>query len=219
MESQKNKVAIISGVTGLVGGYLLNQLLKDPDYKKVIAIVRRPLETDHEKLVQKVVDFSQLPGAIEGLEADHGYCCLGTTIKTAGSKEKQYAVDHDYVVAFASGCHAAGVKFFSVVSSIGANAESSNFYLRTKGEMERDLAQIPFEGLFILQPSMLLGERNEFRAGEKAGIALMKLLGPLMVGGLRKYRGVQAESVARMMIRAVGSARRGLVIIKSDQIG
>ncbi|MFZ4562672.1 MAG: SDR family oxidoreductase, partial [Bacteroidales bacterium] len=92
MESQKNKVAIISGVTGLVGGYLLNQLLKDPDYKKVIAIVRRPLETDHEKLVQKVVDFSQLPGAIEGLEADHGYCCLGTTIKTAGSKEKQYAV-------------------------------------------------------------------------------------------------------------------------------
>ena len=212
----QKKTAMISGATGLVGEQLLNQLLSDPAYAKVIAVVRKPLEMTHEKLEQQVIDFAQLPAALAGIKADDGYCCLGTTLKTAGSKEKQYVIDHDYVVWFAQGCHNAGVSRFAVVSSIGANAESSNFYLRTKGEMERDLKKIPFTALFILQPSFLLGERREFRSGEKIGIAVMKALNPLMVGGLKKYRGVQVSVVAGCMIKQICSEKVGVTIIQSD---
>ena len=207
------KTAIIAGATGLVGEQLLQQLLADPVYGKVIAILRKPLEMIHEKLEQHVIDFGQLPGAISGLTADHGYCCLGTTIKAAGSKEKQYIIDHDYVVAFAAGCQAAAVSRFAVVSSIGADATSSNFYLRTKGEMERDIQKIPFKAIYILRPSFLLGERKEIRAGEKAAIVLMKVLGPLMIGGLKKYRGVQATDVARMMISRIRTETDGVRIV------
>lgn len=218
MTSNQKMTALISGATGLVGEQLLNQLLSDPAYGKVIAVVRKPLERIHEKLEQKVIDFAQLPAALSGMKADHGYCCLGTTLKTAGSKEKQYVIDHDYVVWFALGCHNAGVSRFAVVSSIGANAGSSNFYLRTKGEMERDLQKIPFKALFILQPSFLLGERREFRSGEKMAIAVMKALNPLMVGGLKKYRGVRVSDVAGCMIKQICSEKAGVTIIRSDFI-
>jgi uncharacterized protein YbjT (DUF2867 family) len=171
MENKNRFTAIISGASGLVGEQLLTQLLDDKNYEKVIAVVRKPLDLKHEKLVQEVIDFGKLPAAIAGINADHGYCCLGTTIKKAGTKDNQYIIDHDYVVEFARGCHAAGVRRFAVVSSIGANPESSNFYLRTKGKMEQDVKLIPFDGIYILQPSFLLGGRKEYRAGEKAGIA------------------------------------------------
>jgi hypothetical protein len=207
MENQNKKTAIIAGATGLVGEQLLNQLLSDPAYGKVIAIVKKPLEITHEKLEQQVIDFGQLLAAIGGLKADHGYCCLGTTIKKAGSKEKQYIIDHDYVVEFARGCHLAGVTRFAVVSSIGANAGSSNFYLRTKGEMERDLQKIPFQGI-----------NKEFRAGEKTAVTVMKALSPLLVGGLKKYRGVQASAVAQCMIRQILSEEDGVKIIRSDEV-
>jgi uncharacterized protein YbjT (DUF2867 family) len=218
MIENQQKTAMISGATGLVGEQLLNQLLSDPAYGKVITVVRKPLERIHEKLEQKVIDFSQLPAVLAGLKADHGFCCLGTTLKTAGSKEKQYLIDHDYVVWFAQGCHNAGVSRFAVVSSIGANAGSSNFYLRTKGEMERDLQKIPFAGLHILQPSFLLGERKEFRSGEKIAITIMKVLNPMMVGGLKKYRGVQASAVAHRLIQEVLSETVGVTIKHSDCI-
>jgi uncharacterized protein YbjT (DUF2867 family) len=213
MENSEKRTAIISGATGLVGEQLLNQLLSDAVYRKVIAIVRKPMDLVHEKLEQKVIDFGQLPETITGLKADDGYCCLGTTIKAAGSKERQYVIDHDYVVEFAKGCHQTGVTRFAVVSSIGANADSANFYLRTKGEMECDLKKIPFKAIFILQPSMLLGGRKEFRAGEKAAIALMHVMNPLMIGGLKRYRGVQASDVARCMISHIISAENGVKII------
>ncbi|MCX6307071.1 MAG: oxidoreductase [Bacteroidetes bacterium] len=218
MENQY-KTAVIAGATGLVGKQLLNQLLASPLYGKVIAVVRKPMELVQTKLEQHVVDFDKLPEALRNLKADHGYCALGTTIKVAGSKEKQYIIDHDYVVAFAKGCMTAGVDRFAVVSSIGANAKSSNFYLRTKGETEQDLGKLPFKGLFILQPSFLLGDRKESRPGEKAGIVIMNVLGPLMIGGLRKYRGVQADAVARCMIVHALSEEKGERIIQSDEIG
>jgi uncharacterized protein YbjT (DUF2867 family) len=218
MEKQNTLTAIISGATGLVGEQLLKLLLSDPAYGSVIAVVRRPLELTHGKPEQRVIDFEKLPDVISGLKADHGFCSLGTTIRAAGSKEKQYRIDHDYVVEFARGCHAAGVSRFAVVSSIGADAGSSNFYLRTKGEMERDLQTIPFDSLYILRPSFLLGERKEFRAGEKTAIAVMKVLNPLMVGGLRKYRGVNAINVAITMIRQINSGNDGVKIIRSDEV-
>jgi uncharacterized protein YbjT (DUF2867 family) len=218
MENHNQKTAIIAGATGLVGEQALIQLLSDPLYDKVIAIVRKPIALTHPKLEQQVIDFAQLPGAIGSLKADHGFCCLGTTIKAAGSKERQYIIDHDYIVAFGKGCHSAGVNRFTVVSSIGAKVDSSNFYLRTKGEMERDLQTIPFSGLYILQPSFLIGERKEFRSGEKIAIVLMKVLNPLMIGGLAKYRGVNASAVAQRMISIIKMAEDGVKIIRSDEI-
>lgn len=218
MHGPNKKTAILAGATGLVGTCLLRQLLSDPAYDTVIAVVRRPILPENNKLIQQVIDFGQLPEAIAGLHADHAFCCLGTTIKAAGTKEKQHVIDHDYVVQFAQGAFDAGARYFAVVSSIGAGAGSSNFYLRTKGEMERDLRKIPFTGIHILQPSLLLGERHEFRTGEKTAIAVMKILNPLMVGGLKKYRGVEASAVASCMIRMQLAETNGVTVTRSDEI-
>ncbi|MEI7983183.1 MAG: oxidoreductase [Bacteroidota bacterium] len=212
------KTAIITGATGLVGKQLLQQLLAHPEYEKVIAVVRRPVEINHEKLTAMVIDFEKLPSALDGVKADDGFCCLGTTIKAAGSKERQYRIDHDYVVEFALGCLNAGVNRFGVVSSIGANASSSNFYLRTKGEMEGDLKKIPFRTLVIVEPSFLMGDRSEFRTGENIAAGIMKIAGPLMVGGLKKYRGVTDTSVAAAMIREIQKEQEGIHMITSDKI-
>ncbi len=217
-ENQNSKTAIVAGATGLVGEQLINLLLSSPEYGKVIAVVRKPLAITHQKLEQKVIEFSQLLSELSDIKADHGFCCLGTTIKTAGSKENQHVIDHDYVVNFARAAYQAGASRFAVVSSIGASSSSGNFYLRTKGKMEVDLQQIPFEGLYILQPSFLLGDRKEFRSGEKFGIVLMKLLSPLMVGSLRKYRGVLASVVASSMIRVINSDEKNVQIIRSDKL-
>lgn len=218
MENRDRKTAIIAGATGLVGAQLLDQLLSEPAYAKVVAVVRKPLELHHEKLEQLVIDFALLPAAIKDLKGDHGYCCLGTTLKAAGSKERQYIIDHDYVMAFAEGCRNIGVNRLAVVSSIGASAGSNNFYLRTKGIMERDLRMIQFPGLYIFQPSFLLGDRKEFRAGEKTAIAVMKVLNPLLISRLKKYRGVRASSVAKCMISQVLFGTTGVKIIRSDEI-
>lgn len=210
--------ALVTGATGLVGEQLMIQLLSDAGYEKVIAVVRKPLAISHSKLEQLVIDFEDLPTALSGIKADHGFCCLGTTIKVAGSKERQYRIDHDYVTEFAKGCFASGVKRFAVVSSIGADRSSSNFYLRTKGEMEESLKKIPFDGLFVIQPSFLLGHRKEIRTGEKLGIAVMKIVKPLLISGLRKYRGIEAETVAACMIRLVKDAGTGIKTIQYDAI-
>jgi uncharacterized protein YbjT (DUF2867 family) len=212
------KTAIVAGATGLVGEQLLNQLMSDHAYGKIIAVVRKPLAVAHEKLEQVVTDFGELPQVLGQLKADHGFCCLGTTIKQAGTQEKQYIIDHDYVVAFARGCKAAGVSRFAVVSSVGANAASSNFYLRTKGEMERDLQMIPFQSLYILQPSLLLGERREFRAGERTAAAIIKVLNPLLVGRLKIYRGVTASAVAKKMVTLANGKKDGVKFVRSNEI-
>jgi uncharacterized protein YbjT (DUF2867 family) len=212
------QTAIISGATGLVGEQLLQQLLVHPEYDKVIVITRKTLPFTHEKLEQRVIDFERLPAGLAGIRGDHGFCCLGTTLKAAGSKERQYRIDHDYVIAFATACLDAGVRRFAIVSSIGASALSSNFYLRTKGEMEHDLRKLPFNSLLILQPSLLMGERKESRTGEALAIKIMKYFNPVMIGSLRKYRGVAVNEVARCMIDNIQFSGEGIKVITSDKI-
>jgi uncharacterized protein YbjT (DUF2867 family) len=214
----KGYVAILAGATGLVGEQLLMQLLDHPEYRKVLVVSRKPLDVTHAKLEQRIIDFGLLPGAMSGLQADHGFCCLGTTIKKAGSKEVQYRIDHDYVVGFARGCAASGVKRFAAVSSVGANPGSSNFYLRTKGEMEQDIREVPFERTVIVQPSLLMGERKESRTAEKIAVYVMGILNPLMMGSLKKYRGVPVEVVARGLISHTLSGPDGLRTISSEYL-
>jgi uncharacterized protein YbjT (DUF2867 family) len=213
-----SKTAIIAGASGLIGSELLNQLLSDDSYERIIAVGRKPLEIENERLQQKVIDFEELSVALKEIRAQHAYCCLGTTIRKAGSKERQYHIDHDYVVEFAKACYGSGVTRFAVVSSSGADNKSGNFYLRTKGEMEEDIKKVPFEGVFIFRPSILLGRRKEFRFGEIIAKGIIKLINPLMVGSLRRYRGIYDSIVASGMINAVKSASLGIRIIESDKI-
>ncbi len=203
------KVAV-AGSTGLVGGNLLELLAEDAYFTEVVALCRRPGKNFGSKVRWQVVDFDNgqaLHEAVRDFEAV--CCCLGTTIKRAKSKEAFRKVDFGYVLNLANAAHAAGCKKFLVVSAIGSDPESSVFYSRVKGEMEMALKAIGFEQLYIFQPSMLTGEREEFRLGERIGIAVGKLVGPLMMGSLRKYRPIAARKVARGMVAAVAMNWKG----------
>lgn len=212
-------VALIAGATGLVGGHCLDGLLESPDYDRVIALTRRPLTQRHAKLDQHLVDFEQL--GREGTifpAADDVFCCLGTTIKTAGSQAAFRQVDFVYVVALAGQALGRGARQFLLVSSLGANPGSRIFYSRVKGETEAAIAALSFEGRHIFRPSILTGERVEHRPGERAGIAAMRGVSFAMIGPLRKYRPIAARTVARAMIRVARQAPRGVNIYESNDI-
>lgn len=205
--------AVVAGGTGLVGRALLAALAADPAYGRVTALSRRPFEAP-PRVEVRVLDLAALEPE-EMPPADVGFCCLGTTIKTAGSQEAFRAVDHDLVLRFARACHESGVGAFHVVSALGADPGSRVFYNRVKGETERDLAALGFATLGIYRPSLLLGEREEKRPGERVGIAVAKALRPLIPG---KYRGVPADVVARAMARAAKEGHSGVRIHESDEL-
>ncbi len=210
---------MIAGGSGLVGGFLLRQLLDSPEYGRVISLGRRVLPLEHPKLTQVVVDFAALEKVATEIRCDDAFCGLGTTIKAAGSREAFYAVDRVAVLAFAWAAQRAGAKRFFVVTAIGADANSKIFYSRVKGETETALQVLNFETLAIFQPSFLLGRTEKKRLGERIWAAVLWLWEPLMLGGLRKYRAIHAEVVARAMVRAsYGRGERGVLVFDSAEI-
>lgn len=209
------RIALIAGATGLAGRHLLEILLSDLRYSTVHTLVRRTCRIAAAKIEEHVVDFERLPALPD---TDDVYCCLGTTIRKAGSQAAFRKVDFDYVVDLATAARQSGVSRFLVVSAMGANAESAVFYNRIKGEMEQALVRIGFQALYIFQPSLLLGERHEARRGERAGIAMLSALAPLMLGPARKYRPIDAGMVARAMVVAAWTAAPGTIRFPSDQI-
>ena len=211
----KSRTALVAGATGLTGKHLLEFLLADERYASVCALVRKATLQAHPKLSEHVIDFESL-GKLP--KADDAFCCLGTTIKKAGSQAAFRKVDFDYVINFAAAAKAAGAKRFLVVSALGANAKSSVFYNRVKGEMENALKAMNFESLHIFRPSFLLGERAEARVGERLGIAVFSALAPLMIGPARKIRPVEAKVVARAMVLAANGGVLGVEVIESDEI-
>ncbi len=210
------KTAVVIGATGLVGAYLVNELNDSNLYDRVILLVRRKTELNHLKLEERIIDFENIDGSI--IKGDDVFCAIGTTLKKAGSKENQYKIDCEYPFKIAQLAKQNNVKQFILVSSIGADAKSSNFYLRTKGELEEKIAALNFNAFIILRPSFILGDRKEFRLGEKIGIFFAVLLGPLFIGGLKKYRGVNAKTIAKKMIRLANEKLSGKQIIESDKI-
>ncbi|PRY13682.1 uncharacterized protein YbjT (DUF2867 family) [Pontibacter ummariensis] len=216
---QKVRDALIVGASGLVGSHLLTLLLKSERYSQVISVGRRELPLIHPKLEQKVVDFDNLKQYAADLVADDVYCCLGTTIKKAGSKETFYKVDHTYVVQLAEITAEKGASQFLVVSAMGADAKSLFFYNQVKGEMERDVQAQPFTAVHIFRPSLLLGEREEHRTGEEIAAKVMKPLSGLMIGPLEKYKPVEAEAVAQAMLFAARQNQQGVHVYPSDEIG
>ncbi len=214
------KKALIVGSTGLIGGYCLQALCDNPNYSEVTAIVRKQILKTHRKLKVITSDFSNLENDLLEIQADDVYCCLGTTIKKAGSQEAFTKIDHTLVVTVAELMKKQGSKQFLVISGIGADSNSKVFYNRTKGEMEEALKGIGYPCLRIVRPSLLLGKRDEFRFGERVGVLLTPVLKPLMLGFLKKYAPVEAESVAKFMVKvAMEQPISGVHVYESDMIG
>jgi uncharacterized protein YbjT (DUF2867 family) len=196
------KTALLAGATGLIGSALLPLLLASERYAKVMVVGRRPVPVQHPKLTQVITDLGELESERLRLIADDVYCCLGTTMRQAGSKEAFYEVDFLYVVKLAAVTAANFAAQFLVVSSLGADAESLFYYNKVKGEMEAAVRQAPFRAIHIFRPSLLLGDRAKPRLGERLGGLLLKLVSPLLRGNWQKYRAIKGEAVARAMLRA-----------------
>jgi len=204
------QLVLLAGASGFVGAYALDRLLATPEVARVFAITRRPLGREHPRLANRIVQFDKLQSQLQGITCHVALCCLGTTLRQAGSQQAFRKVDFDYVLSFAAAAKAAQVQRFIVVSSVGANPESRNFYLRTKGEMEAALATVGFPALDIFQPGMLLGWRPQPRPLELAASLAMPLLNPLLFGTREQYRGIPARTVAEAMVAATRSVRRGM---------
>jgi uncharacterized protein YbjT (DUF2867 family) len=211
--------ALIAGASGLVGRHLLDLLLAAPEYDRVVSLGRRQLEIAHPKLTQLVVDFAALDLALAGVRCDDVYCCLGTTIRQAGSRENFRAVDHAAVLAVGWAAQRRGALRFFLVSALGADPRSRIFYNRVKGETEEALLVLDFGTLALFRPSLLLGRRVHARLGERVMAAVLWFAEPLLFGRLRKYRSIEAATVARAMLRcSFGQGPRGLLIYLSDEI-
>ncbi len=199
------RTALILGGSGLVGGHLLKKLLEATEYKSVIALVRRPLDLRHDKLTQRITDFEQLPR--ESLPpVDDVFCCLGTTIKVAGSRAAFRRVDHDYILMAAQAALAADARQFLLVSSLGADARSPFFYMRTKGETEAALRALPYTSLSIFRPGYLVGQRSTPRPLEDWIGKLMQRSAFLIP---RAYRPIHASTVAEAMLEQAKRALPG----------
>ena len=206
------KTAFIAGATGLIGRQLLDLLLKDTYYQKIIAVTRKPLDVVSSKLHNVVIDFSQLKSVANELKADDIYCCLGTTIKQAGSKEIFRKVDYEYPTELAKITKLNGANQYLLVSALGADKSSGIFYNQVKGETELAINEVGFGSVHIMRPSLLIGPRKEHRSGEEAAKILYKYLNFLIP---EKYKSIESIKVARAMIALAKQNKAGHFIYES----
>lgn len=211
------KIAIILGATGLTGSILLEKLLNDDRYKTIKLFSRKEIKGLPSKVDQYVGNLFELENFKADFTGDEVYCCIGTTAKKTPDKAVYTAIDYGIPVASAKLSKENGIHTFLVVSALGANAESRIFYNKTKGEMELDVLAKEIDHTYILQPSIIEGERNEKRIGEQIGLVLFKFIQPLFFGKLKKYRSTKAEHIAQAMINLANSTSR-VQIISSDKI-
>ncbi|WP_422124198.1 oxidoreductase [Planococcus sp. X10-3] len=212
------KFALVAGATGLTGSELVKILLDHSAYDRVCVFVRRPLDIEHPKLEQVKVDFNRLEDYKKYFEVDDVFCCLGTTIKKAGSKNAFRRVDYEFPTKLATLAKSAGAQKFLVISAMGADSRSNIFYNRVKGQMEDRLKKLDLPALHIFRPSLLLGDRKEFRLGEKAASFMAPAFSPLLRGGMKKYKPIQAQHVAQAMCQAAQDDTQGVQVYSSDQI-
>jgi uncharacterized protein YbjT (DUF2867 family) len=214
-----NKTAFIAGSTGLTGSELLKLLLEDGKYDLVYSAVRTASGIIHPKLKEIVMNFDDIPYSLSEIKSvDDVFCCLGTTIKAAGSKENFRKVDYEYPLALANWAREMNASHFLCITAMGANEKSSVFYNKIKGETERDIRLIDIPAITFFRPSLLLGDRKEKRTGEKVAIIAGKALSFLMTGPFANYKPIQAKDVARAMIVAAHSQRSDKLVIKSGLI-
>lgn len=210
-----SKTLLILGGTGMVGQQLIAQALSSDQIAHIVAPTRKPL-AKHGKLVNPLVDFNSLPGSAHWWQADAILCALGTTIKQAGSRQQFRHVDYGYVMQAARLARSAGTPCFVLNSSLGADANSGNFYLKVKGELEHDLSALGFPSLSVIRPSLLdAGTRPEQRLGEDIGLWFSKRL---LFAIPKRYRPISTPCVAQAMLQAALDAKPGTHIIESEQL-
>ena len=210
------KTAIVLGASGLVGTELVHQLINSSEFEKVKIFVRRTLEISHPKLKEHIIDFDNLSSWKQDLIGDSLFSCMGTTIKTAGSKEKQYLVDFTYPYNCIEAAIDNGTKQIILVSSIGAKATSSNFYLRIKGKLEEAIKKLNPSNFIVFRPSILDGNRVESRPAEYKAIKIMRILGKLPF--LKKYDPTLVRDLAGSMIRLAVKDTVGVKVVESLEI-
>lgn len=210
-----SKKAIIAGATGLVGKKLLELLLEDEAYVEVIVISRKPVSHNHPKFSNIVVDFDKLEDTKKDLIADDVFCCLGTTMKKAGSKEAFKKVDFHYPLELAKLTKDNGAKKYLLISALGADEKSSVFYNKVKGEIENAISELAFDAFYIFRPALLMGPRKEQRAAEDIFKAIFKVVDYLLVGPLKKYRSIHRDIVPRAMNQLAHSDMKGKQIHES----
>lgn len=213
-----NKVAVIAGTTGLVGGYLLRLLSDDPFYTSIIALTRHPITELDTKVKNLIVEFENLDSEARELKADHVFCCLGTTMKKAGSKDAFRKVDYEYPLKLAQITQKNGASHFSLVTALGANVKSSFFYNRVKGEVEKSIGELNLNSFYTFRPSLILGKRKESRILEEVGQTFASIISFALVGPLRKYKAVNAESIAGAMQYHAKKCEPGNHVIQSGEI-
>jgi uncharacterized protein YbjT (DUF2867 family) len=205
------KTALVAGATGLIGEQLLGLLLQGGQYDKVIALVRREV-ANRPKLEQRTINLDDEKD-YEGVKADDIFCCLGTTIGKAGSKENFRKVDFQYPLMLARAMKRNGAKQYLIVTALGANKNSSIFYNQVKGEVEDAISKIGFDSIHILRPSLLVGDRKEKRSAEDAAKWFYKAFGFLIPS---KYKGIDVTKIARAMVAFAAEHERGIFIHESD---
>lgn len=211
------KIAL-SGASGLIGSYLLDQLLNADTVDQIHILVRKKLDKEHPKLIQHIADYENLGQLQIDEKIDVAFCALGTTLRKAGSKDVQTRIDRDYVIAFANWSKSNGAERIGIVSSLGATANTSNFYLRVKGEMEQAVINLQLYYTVFVRPSLLLGPRTERRFGEMIGKAIMTALNPLFFGKAKRYRAVHAQDVAATLIRETLGTSEKIRFVESEEI-
>jgi uncharacterized protein YbjT (DUF2867 family) len=211
------KTAALIGATGLVGGELLSLLLNDDYFQKVRILIRRPFTTDHPKLEKKLVDFADADSLLVALDdSDAVFCAVGTTLKKVkGNKDAYRKVDYDLPVNIARYCKIMNCRNYILVSAVGADSKSTNFYLKLKGEVEDILKKGGLESTYIMRPSILLGTRTEFRFGERITIALMKKISFLLPS---KYKPIEARDVAKAMLAAAKKREKGFFVCEYKEM-
>ena len=209
---------LLLGASGLIGSHCLTLLLSDDRFDKVIAVVRRPLNINHPKLTETIVDFDKLDKYAAEIKADAVISTLGTTLRKAGSSVMFTKVDYEYQLKVAEIARRNGAKTFVLLSSAGANKKSVILYSKVKGEVEEAISKLGYDKVIILRPSILLGERAESRPGEAIGQWVAKQLPFLFSGPLSKYKGIPADTVASAMLNAVQKPYKGVDIVENLDI-
>jgi uncharacterized protein YbjT (DUF2867 family) len=212
------KTALVIGATGLIGRNLVFELLKNPTYTQVTVLVRRDMVIKHEKFHQIMLDFNELDAFKDKIVANHVFCCMGSTSAKTPDKENYRRIDFDIPLKTAQIAYGNGVESFLLVSSMGANTQSTIFYSRLKAELEEAVKSIGFKNTIILRPSLLLGNRMESRPLETVSQYLMKALNPLFVGPLKLYKAIKGETVAKALMHVALSEEQGYRLILNPQI-
>ncbi len=214
------QTAVVLGATGLIGNLLVEELLKDNYFSCVRILIRKPPVLNHPKLQQEIVNFDEDNDFTEKFgEGDVIFCCIGTTQKQVkGDNEAYKKIDFDIPVNAARIGVLKKFKKYLLVSSVGANANSSNFYLHLKGKVENTIRQFTFESISFFRPSMLLGKRNKLRHGDTVLQLLMKIFSMFLFGPLKKYHAIEAKDVAKAMIAESKRDSTGVNIYEYEQI-